>query len=36
MGASVDNVAAAYPVAMLFRVHVGSYPYAKRRAYLLP
>ena len=36
MGVSVENVAAAYPVAMLFHVHVGSYPYAKRQAYLLP
>ncbi len=36
MGASADNVAAAYPVAMLFRVHVGSYLYAKRQTYLLP
>ena len=36
MGASVDNVAGANPVAILFRVYVGSYPYAKRRAYPLP
>ena len=36
MGASVDNAAAANLVAMLFRVYVGSDPYAKRRAYPLP
>ena len=36
MDASIDNAVAAYPVAMLFRACMGSYPYAKRRAYLLP